>query len=557
MILFRSRFPVTCAVLTLACCCPGILTPAAKGQDLPDNLMPTAVPFVSTGADHVPADAIIVSRMNVPQFFKTPGLDWLPLEVAQAWSESKLGLNPMKVLEIKSVMGLPAGPGQQSTGIVVTLAEDYDPSKISAELLGNPPTQVIAGQTVHVIAESKPTLFLATLSPRKFLLANQSMLQPMLESKGNGPIGDLIRQNDMGENGSQSVILMEPLRPWVASMLEDAREELPPEFADLLEIPDLVDAILTYTATDGASHTMGVELICKDEEAANQARQILERSIKVGRAQLIAAASQNIRGEGRMPAAQLAYLTRIANFVVGKIRPLQENDRVVVRVTADIPLATTGVLVGLLLPAVQAAREAARRMTASNHLKQIGLAVHNYHAAYKKIPGPIRDKNGKALLSWRVAILPFIEEQALYERFHLDEPWDSDHNIQLVGEIGDVFSDPSLPLPEGQTVFRMMAGDETGVKLEGDTRFRDFLDGLSNTIMCMEVSPEHAVVWSNPEPFQPDMENPVAQMGKAHPGGCHVLMYDGAVIFFTHSIDADLFRAMLTRAGGEVINQKF
>ncbi len=554
MSVFRLCLPVTCVFLTLAASCVVIPASMAHGQDLPPELMPTAAPFVSTGAEHVPADAIIVSRMNVPHFFKTPGLDWLPLEVAQAWSESKLGLNPMDILEIKSVMGMPTGPGQQSTGILITLAEDYDPSKISAELLGNPPTETIAGRTVHIVAGAKPTLYLATLSPKKYLLANRNMLEPMLQASGEGPIGDLIRQNAMGDSGSQSAIVMEPLRPLLASMLENAREEIPPEFADLLQLPELVNAILTNTSTDGQSHTMGVELLCKDEEAATQVRQILERSIKVGRAQLIAAASQNIRGEGRMPAAQLAYLTRIANFIVGKIRPVQENDRVVVRVTADIPLATSGVLVGLLLPAVQAAREAARRMTASNHMKQIGLGVHNYHAAYKKMPGPIRDKKGKALLSWRVAILPFIEEQALYERFHLDEPWDSDHNIQLVDEIGDVFSDPSLPLPKGQTVFRMMAGEKVGVKLEGETRFRDFLDGLSNTIMCMEVSPDHAVVWSNPEPFQPNMENPNADMGKAHPGGCHVLMYDGAVVFFTHSVDSDLFRGMLTRAGGEVVN---
>jgi hypothetical protein len=130
----------------------------AHGQDLPPELMPTAAPFVSTGAEHVPADAIIVSRMNVPHFFKTPGLDWLPLEVAQAWSESKLGLNPMDILEIKSVMGMPTGPGQQSTGILITLAEDYDPSKISAELLGNPPTETIAGRTVHIVAGAKPVL---------------------------------------------------------------------------------------------------------------------------------------------------------------------------------------------------------------------------------------------------------------------------------------------------------------------------------------------------------------------------------------------------------------
>ena len=72
-------------------------------------------------------------------------------------------------------------------------------------------------------------------------------------------------------------------------------------------------------------------------------------------------------------------------------------------------------------------------MQAVNNLRQIGLGMHNYHATYNRFPGPaITNDKGDRLLSWRVAILPFIEQQALYEQFHLDEPWDSDHNIKLL-----------------------------------------------------------------------------------------------------------------------------
>jgi 5'-3' exonuclease len=90
------------------------------------------------------------------------------------------------------------------------------------------------------------------------------------------------------------------------------------------------------------------------------------------------------------------------------------------------------VAVALLLPAVQAAREAARRMQCTNNIKQIMLAMHTYHDAHKCFPPVMTaDKNGKPLHSWRVLILPFIEQQALYSQIRLDEPWDSEYNSRL------------------------------------------------------------------------------------------------------------------------------
>ena len=89
-----------------------------------------------------------------------------------------------------------------------------------------------------------------------------------------------------------------------------------------------------------------------------------------------------------------------------------------------VVIAIIGVLIGLLLAAVQRVREAANQTACRNNLKQIGLAMHNYHSVNNAFPMPaIVDKDGKPLLSWRVAILPFIERGELYNKFHTDEPW--------------------------------------------------------------------------------------------------------------------------------------
>jgi hypothetical protein len=284
--------------------------------------------------------------------------------------------------------------------------------------------------------------------------------------------------------------------------------------------------------------------------------ELVERSIEFGRVMAITQLTGNIEGEGRMPEAQRTYVTRLINHFAGLIQLEQENDRLVVDADIAISMAQTGILVGLLLPAVQAAREAARRMTASNNLKQIGLAMHNYHSAYKKLPPTaITDDQGNPLLSWRVAILPFIGEQVLYEQFHLDEPWDSEHNIKLVEKMPLTFTDPSLPLARGMTVFHAAVGEGMAMEAGRDNRFRDILDGTANTIMVVEANATEAVEWTAPKDVVIDLQQPIDQMGHIHPGGFHILLSDGAVMFITHQMDQNVFRGLLTRGGGEDVGR--
>ncbi len=232
-----------------------------------------------------------------------------------------------------------------------------------------------------------------------------------------------------------------------------------------------------------------------------------------------------------------------------------ENHGVVPTLASASP-ATAAVLAALLLPAVQQAREAARRTQAKNNLKQIGLAMHNYHDTYGRFPERVvQDKKGEPGLSWRVKLLPFMDEGNLYNQFHLDEPWDSEHNKELISKMPLFYSSPgSTDLPtEGKTRYVVLVGD--GFLFDGDEgpAIGDVTDGTSNTIMVVEANPDSAVIWTQPDDLEIDLEDILAGLEGSRVGGFHALLCDGSVRFISQNIDPDTLLALFTKAGGEAL----
>ena len=215
---------------------------------------------------------------------------------------------------------------------------------------------------------------------------------------------------------------------------------------------------------------------------------------------------------------------------------------------------TTSVLVATLIPAVQAAREAARRAQCTNNLKQIGLAMHNYHDANGHFPGTILGKDGKRLLSWRVAILPYLEQKSLYEKFKRDEPWDSPHNKALIDQMPLTFACPGRPSRPGMTAYRGFRGDGAFFQDGNDSKLDNITDGTSNTIMVVEGRED--VPWTSPDsdlPFEPKAAPSLFGAGSPHPGGFHALFADGAVHFLKTTISPEVFRALITRSARDVV----
>ena len=211
----------------------------------------------------------------------------------------------------------------------------------------------------------------------------------------------------------------------------------------------------------------------------------------------------------------------------------------------------------MLLPAVQSAREAARRAQCTNNLKQIALAMHNYQATFNAFPkSAITDKDGKPLLSWRVAILPYIEQGPLYKQFKLDEPWDSPHNQALIKEMPRVFTCPErTKVDPFTTTYRVFTGPGALFEKGKSIGVAEVTDGTSNTVMVVEAEGGGSLDEARRRAgIRPGGSRLALWRGGPHNGGFNAAMGDTSIRFFANSIDAKRFRELVTRNGGEAID---
>ena len=217
-----------------------------------------------------------------------------------------------------------------------------------------------------------------------------------------------------------------------------------------------------------------------------------------------------------------------------------------------------GLLVRMLMPSIESARQAASKTQCARNLQQIASAVFQYRVHYDTFPpASVADQTGKPAHSWRVLILPFLGHQALYDRYDFGQPWDSPGNLALVEMIPEVYRCPADSTGRGsETNYLMVVGPGTFSSITGPLRHDEMPDGPVSTLMLVETL-NSGIVWTQPRDFDAEQSSMQINAGAGggiasrHPGGANAAMGESSVEFLSEWTTPEDVRAMTTIDGGE------
>jgi hypothetical protein len=243
--------------------------------------------------------------------------------------------------------------------------------------------------------------------------------------------------------------------------------------------------------------------------------------------------------------------------IVELLMPKLENDRLVVRLD-EKDKKSAQLLGDLASSQIRLAQTAARTSQSINNLKEIALGMLNYESANAHYPAQANvGPDGKPLLSWRVHILPYLEQNGLYQQFHLDEPWDSEHNKKLISKMPAVYSCPLSKnrASTGLTNYLVPCGPGTVFQDFKPTAVSDITDGTSNTILTLEADDDQAVVWTKPDDWTFNADSPLKGLGHIGvPPRIQAAFCDGSVHTIPAGIDPKIFCDLIKKADGNAID---
>lgn len=207
-------------------------------------------------------------------------------------------------------------------------------------------------------------------------------------------------------------------------------------------------------------------------------------------------------------------------------------------------------LADLLRPALQAQKDLKDRET---RLKQIAIAFHNFLEVNGSFPGAGRGVKGTKGLSWRVHLLPYLDQKELYEEFHLDEPWDSPHNKELVEKMPDIYRSPNVEKP-GYTSHHVFTGKGAPFADDRMPKFSEFLDGSWSTVLAVAAGPDKAEPWTKPGGLNFDPKTPLKALGRLDEPTFLIVLADGSFRHVVTSVDQATFRRMIQWQDGELFD---
>ena len=383
----------------------------------------------------------------------------------------------------------------------------------------------IDGKTVHAFPVEKDTpRFMVYQANEKTLVFTVERFVKQLIATGDPytPRPDLAFA-DGGQDFVVAVALPEPLTVPLPPELASASAG-DPILSALVKLNGKLQGLSFGASGSGKDSTLKFQGVAADGPGAAAAKTVLDEVVNLGKQQL-AVLKQN-------------------EFLAEMLAPVESgiNAAKVVQNGPEFGLSATiagagsqadaSSLIAMLLPAMQASRDAAQRAQCINNLRQFGIAMFHYEVAHKNFPAPaILAADGKTpLLSWRVAILPYLDQEPLYKQFKLDEPWDSPTNKALIGKMPPIFACAGGELKPGMTAYRLVTTGKSiyvkGKAIARSKRSGGDAGGLGEIPLVIEVGSDQAVAWTNPVAF----DGFIGTQGH-HQGGTNILFADGSVQF--------------------------
>lgn len=546
--------------------CVAALTATLSGSTMPragDGALPADLAFV-------PADGIGFVHVRLGEIWKSEHFKEWRETLQKAGDEALAAFDrrfvpaPSTIDRLTAFVTAPSAPDQREPNVVVILAttKPIDQAAFLERTVPGAKKEQAGGKTYYVEPKEKLGLYFVnerTLAFGPVHSVHEALTKP---AAATGDLAAALRQ----AHGGKPLVVAVNLARLTEMVPPQALAQIPPPFQALtkaklatftidLEKNGRVDLRLAYANAQQAedAETAAKAGLLQARTFLAKYRDDLTRKVvgdgKAGKLEELPEAAASLFG--------LGMINRVEEFLTS---PPLKRDGSALALSLQLPQGGSAVLsmgaisTALLLPAVQKVREAAARTQDANNLKQMALAMHNYHDVNKGFPAAaICDMNGKPLLSWRVAILPYLEQDHLYKQFRLDEPWDSEHNKKLIPLMPPTYAIPAAPSKPGETHYRVFVGGGALFDRDKLVKFPQITDGTSNTIMIVETA--ESVPWTKPEDIVYDAQKPLPKFGGFHAGIYNVALADGSVRAVSHSITEATLRAAITRAGGEVMGR--
>lgn len=427
-------------------------------------------------------------------------------------------------------------------GVIVCVNRDFDQKEVLEKL---PPRN--EGKTVQILGHEAVALpdgmFLSFIDSRTLLLGPENTLKAMLSPRGKS--GDKKAQFEAlyPANDVAAIVDLEP----VEELVQQISQQVP--MAQLVQ--SVVGMAMTIDATGTGESHLNLKVEMSDAESAQQLNAIAMGGFQMAKVQALG----QLSGDDSPVSEELvAVLTEVLDSVT--IEAVKESVALNVPKLKDPDQFFKDVTPAFkeLLQGVAESQKAAARRELTMPLRQIGLAFHNYHDIYGGFPSfctPQSSREENKGLSWRVYLLPLLGESALYEEFHLDEPWDSDHNKTLIERMPKIYGCEGVE-KQGYTSYHVFTGEGTPFGNEEPIGISSITDGTSNTIMVLQAGPDKADIWTKPTGIEFNPEDPKAALGELAETFL-ILLCDGSVRDISSDIDDATLIRLIQHGDGEVI----